>query len=219
MAWCLDSSSSSGFKEMQEWIEEMAEYVKRIDKKHLLTVGLEGFYGPASPPEKTKVNPGKSYGELGSDFLRNSKTPDIDFASAHIYPDNWYTTTSKFYDSCVNDVDHRVLYTSVGWWTQIWLRKQTTFPNGWHLTLKMARKSYTSQSCSQSSASPTRTTTLTTHIEWRSTNPSTTPSTSLRWGMEPEQAPSSGTYWWEEWRSTPMILGSSQGKHLPSIGW
>ncbi|CAD5164860.1 unnamed protein product [Musa acuminata subsp. malaccensis] len=82
------TSDASG-DTLQEWIEEMAEYVKRIDKKHLLTVGLEGFYGAPSPPEKTKVNPGKSYGELGSDFLRNSKTPDIDFASAHINPDNW----------------------------------------------------------------------------------------------------------------------------------
>ncbi|XP_074588277.1 mannan endo-1,4-beta-mannosidase 2-like [Curcuma longa] len=74
---------------LQEWIEEMAEHVKAIDKKHLLTVGLEGFYGPTSSPEKKGVNPEKWYADVGSDFLRNSKTPAIDFASVHIYPDKW----------------------------------------------------------------------------------------------------------------------------------
>ncbi|KAG6497969.1 mannan endo-1,4-beta-mannosidase 2-like isoform X1 [Zingiber officinale] len=75
---------------LQEWIEEMAEHVKGIDKKHLVTVGLEGFYGPTSRPEKKDVNPPeKWYGELGTDFLHNSKTPAIDFASVQIYPDKW----------------------------------------------------------------------------------------------------------------------------------
>ncbi|KAG6518209.1 mannan endo-1,4-beta-mannosidase 2-like [Zingiber officinale] len=74
---------------LQEWIEEMAEHVKAIDKKHLLTVGLEGFYGPTSSAEKKGVNPEKWYADVGSDFLRNSKIPAIDFASVHIYPDKW----------------------------------------------------------------------------------------------------------------------------------
>ncbi|RWW89599.1 hypothetical protein BHE74_00001408 [Ensete ventricosum] len=121
------SRSSSGFEEMQEWIEEMAEYVKRIDKKHLLTVGLEGFYGPASPPEKKKVNPGKSYGELGSDFLHNSKTPDIDFASAHIHPDHWLTDANltaktdyvfkwvtSHIEDCEKELHKPVLFTEFG---------------------------------------------------------------------------------------------------------
>lgn len=68
----------------------MTEYVKTIDKKHLLTIGLEGFYGPVSPEEKQNINPGKWYSTLGSDFVRNSKVPYVDFASAHIYPDQWY---------------------------------------------------------------------------------------------------------------------------------
>lgn len=37
---------------MQKWIEEMSAYVKSIDKNHLVTIGIEGFYGPKSPPEK-----------------------------------------------------------------------------------------------------------------------------------------------------------------------
>lgn len=75
---------------MQRWIEEMAAYVKSIDKKHLLTVGTEGFYGPSSPQSKLNVNPGVwKDNNYGSDFIRNAKTPGIDFASIHLYPDTW----------------------------------------------------------------------------------------------------------------------------------
>ncbi|KAL6614532.1 hypothetical protein ACP70R_036802 [Stipagrostis hirtigluma subsp. patula] len=74
---------------LQRWIEEMAAYVKSIDKKHLLTVGTEGFYGPSSPKSKVSVNPGYWHDNYGADFIRNSNTSDIDFASIHIYPDKW----------------------------------------------------------------------------------------------------------------------------------
>ncbi|CAO2182914.1 unnamed protein product [Urochloa humidicola] len=75
---------------LQRWIEEMAAYVKSIDKKHLLTVGTEGFYGPTSPQHKLEVNPGTwKDNNYGSDFIRNAKIPEIDFASIHLYPDTW----------------------------------------------------------------------------------------------------------------------------------
>lgn len=66
----------------------MSAYVKSIDKNHLLTVGLEGFYG-AQNPKKLTVNPNEWAGMLGSDFVGNSKVSTIDFASVHIYPDHW----------------------------------------------------------------------------------------------------------------------------------
>ncbi|KAE9457646.1 hypothetical protein C3L33_10441, partial [Rhododendron williamsianum] len=72
-----------------DWIEEMSVFVKSIDKKHLLTIGLEGFYGPQSPKRLT-VNPGEWAANLGSDFIRNSKISTIDFATVHIYPDQWF---------------------------------------------------------------------------------------------------------------------------------
>ena len=67
----------------------MSAYVKSIDEKHLVTVGLEGFYGPTSPPEKLKVNPSEWASKLGVDFIRNSNISTIDFASVHVYPDHW----------------------------------------------------------------------------------------------------------------------------------
>ncbi|XP_068639061.1 mannan endo-1,4-beta-mannosidase 2-like [Aristolochia californica] len=73
---------------LHDWIEEMSRFVKAIDKNHLVTVGLEGFYGSTSP-EKLNVNPADWASVLGSDFIRNSKISTLDFASVHIYPDHW----------------------------------------------------------------------------------------------------------------------------------
>lgn len=66
----------------------MSAFVKSIDKNHLLTVGLEGFYGPTNPKRST-MNPENWASILGTDFIRNSKVQHIDFASVHIYPDHW----------------------------------------------------------------------------------------------------------------------------------
>lgn len=75
--------------QLQDWIDEMSAFVKSIDKSHLVTVGLEGFYGPRSSKRLT-VNPESWAADLGSDFIRNSRNDHIDFASVHIYPDHWY---------------------------------------------------------------------------------------------------------------------------------
>lgn len=74
---------------LQDWLEEMSMFIKSIDRNHLLTIGLEGFYGPKNPKRLT-VNPEFWAADLGSDFIRNSNIPSVDFASVHIYPDHWY---------------------------------------------------------------------------------------------------------------------------------
>lgn len=66
----------------------MAAFIKSLDQKHLLTVGLEGFYG-LKTTEKSSVNPGKWAASLGSDFIQNSAIENIDFASVHAYPHSW----------------------------------------------------------------------------------------------------------------------------------
>ena len=66
----------------------MAAYIKSLDTKHLVTVGLEGFYG-LNTANKSEVNPGKWAALLGSDFILNSAIDNIDFASVHAYPDSW----------------------------------------------------------------------------------------------------------------------------------
>lgn len=70
---------------MQQWVKEMAAHVKSIDKKHLLEIGLEGFYG-GTTPEKKQYNSGIQ--EWGSDFIATSLLPQVDFATMHSTPTN-----------------------------------------------------------------------------------------------------------------------------------
>ncbi|XP_057971190.1 mannan endo-1,4-beta-mannosidase 6 isoform X2 [Malania oleifera] len=80
-------SDPSGNK-LQAWIEEMAAYVKSIDRKHLVEIGLEGFYGP-STPNRAQFNPNTYATQVGTDFIRNHQALGVDFASVHIYADSW----------------------------------------------------------------------------------------------------------------------------------
>ncbi|WOL20627.1 mannan endo-1,4-beta-mannosidase 1 [Canna indica] len=74
---------------IQEWIREMAAYVKSIDNKHLLEVGLEGFYGSSSPHKQ--FNPSS---QVGTDFIANNLIPNVDFATIHSYPDQWLSNSN-----------------------------------------------------------------------------------------------------------------------------
>eukprot|EP00249_Psilotum_nudum_P002783 c15924_g1_i2 orf=434-1318(+) len=82
---CVEDPSG---KTLQAWIEEMASYVKSIDSNHLVEAGLEGFYGWSSTG-RPESNPRGSFSQLGSDFVSNNQVPGIDFATVHIYPDQW----------------------------------------------------------------------------------------------------------------------------------
>ena len=66
----------------------MAIYVKSIDRKHLVEIGLEGFYGP-STPNRVQFNPNTLAQQVGTDFIRNHQILGVDFASVHIYADSW----------------------------------------------------------------------------------------------------------------------------------
>ncbi|XP_028801298.1 mannan endo-1,4-beta-mannosidase 5-like [Neltuma alba] len=68
-----------------DWVQEMAGFVKSIDNNHLLEVGMEGFYGD-SIPDRKQYNPGY---QVGTDFIRSNLIDQIDFATIHAYPDNW----------------------------------------------------------------------------------------------------------------------------------
>ncbi|XAR55690.1 Mannan endo-1,4-beta-mannosidase [Bertholletia excelsa] len=90
MAWelineprCQDDSSG---RTVNEWVKEMASFVKSIDRKHLLEIGLEGFYGD-SVPERKQYNP--NWETSGTDFIRDNLIKEIDFATIHAYPDIW----------------------------------------------------------------------------------------------------------------------------------
>ncbi|KQK18483.1 hypothetical protein BRADI_1g42770v3 [Brachypodium distachyon] len=119
-------SNSSG-PHLQAWIAEMAAYVKSLDNNHLVTVGIEGFYGPGIA-ERLGFNPGDWAASLCCDFLQNSAVEHIDFASVHAYPDSWLPKArmeekvrylSSWVDSHLNDSENilkkPVLFSEVGY--------------------------------------------------------------------------------------------------------
>lgn len=69
------------------WIAEMAAHFKSIDSNHMLTTGAEGFFGPSSP-ERMVDNPSGNSG-TGNDFMSHHSLPGIDFATIHVWPDQW----------------------------------------------------------------------------------------------------------------------------------
>jgi mannan endo-1,4-beta-mannosidase len=55
--------------ELYAWVHEMAAHIKSMDRNHLVSTGSEGDYG--------------------SDFELTHKSPYIDVASFHLYPEAW----------------------------------------------------------------------------------------------------------------------------------
>ncbi|XP_027109757.1 mannan endo-1,4-beta-mannosidase 4-like [Coffea arabica] len=91
-------------KAIQDWISEMATHVKSIDSDHLLDIGLEGFYGE-SVPQKKEYNPGY---QVGTDFISNNRIVQVDFATIHLYPDQWVPnsndeTQAQFVDRWIKE--------------------------------------------------------------------------------------------------------------------
>lgn len=85
---------------LQVWVQEMASFVKSLDRHHLLEVGMEGFYGDTMP-ERKQINPGY---QVGTDFISNNLVRGIDFATIHAYPDQgnilffWITLNKSIHD-------------------------------------------------------------------------------------------------------------------------
>jgi len=89
---------------LQTWIEEMAAYVKSIDPNHMLTIGLEGLYNRRS---RNWLYDGSE----GTDFIRNHQVEGIDFATVHIYPDEWDIDTDQclaWYKEHIDDARNKL---------------------------------------------------------------------------------------------------------------
>jgi mannan endo-1,4-beta-mannosidase len=87
-AWELANeprAARAGAAVLNAWVGEMADYVKSLDPAHMVSTGSEGFYGPGQAGR----NPASWMSREGVDFLAQHAPESIDFASLHIWPDNW----------------------------------------------------------------------------------------------------------------------------------
>ncbi|MCJ1422622.1 hypothetical protein MMC29_000502 [Sticta canariensis] len=86
--------------DIQSWITEVAPFVKSLTKS-LVTVGQDGFW-QASNCHADNVNPVPNNNDwvlaTGQDFLPNHLAEGIDYASIHMWSDNWGRTDVPFAD-------------------------------------------------------------------------------------------------------------------------
>lgn len=73
---------------LRNWYQEMAVFIKSIDKNHMVSTGEEGLdYG--TPPQYSEDQYSNTYvirADAGTSFILNASIPEIDFVSAHWYP-------------------------------------------------------------------------------------------------------------------------------------
>lgn len=85
---------SSNPQELANWYQDIAQYIKSIDKNHLVATGEEGFdYGtPAEYNSEQYTNTYVLRAKEGTSYIANTSIPEIDFGTAHWYPTRWIGT-------------------------------------------------------------------------------------------------------------------------------
>jgi mannan endo-1,4-beta-mannosidase len=71
-----------------DWADNVSHFIKRIDSKHLVSVGDEGFYCIEGAQHWTE-----NCGE-GVDTIAFTQLEQIDVMSFHLYPDHWGTSAA-----------------------------------------------------------------------------------------------------------------------------
>ncbi len=71
--------------DLDAWMGEMSAHIKSLDSNHLVSTGIEGFYGPAHAGRNTD----SWMASNGQDFINNHQHATIDYATCHVWPQNW----------------------------------------------------------------------------------------------------------------------------------
>ena len=97
----------------------MSAFVKKIDANHLVTIGSEGFFASNATamedrsedriPSLADANPADWAAQTGQDFILNHLPDTVDFATLHLWPDNWNQTSKDFQENWI-DVHHQVAF-------------------------------------------------------------------------------------------------------------
>ncbi|KAK9825831.1 hypothetical protein WJX81_000642 [Elliptochloris bilobata] len=82
------------------WINEMSAFLRSVDPNHLISIGEEGYWGAYDPSIIWNPNAGTNGGGWvplsGQNFTNQTANPAIDFASIHLWPDQWKTPSVDF---------------------------------------------------------------------------------------------------------------------------
>lgn len=87
-AWQLTNEarcSSAASATLNAWMGEMSAYIKSLDPNHMVSTGIEGFYGQGHADRNTD----SWMSVYGQDFIDNHQHATIDYATCHIWPQNW----------------------------------------------------------------------------------------------------------------------------------
>ena len=97
---------------LQAWIEDLSAFVKKIDANHLVTIGSEGFFASNATamedrsedriPSLADANPANWAAQTGQDFVANHLPDTVDFATLHLWPDNWNQTSKDFQENWID---------------------------------------------------------------------------------------------------------------------
>jgi mannan endo-1,4-beta-mannosidase len=94
MAWQIMNEGRNRGQDPQilrDWYQEIAQYIKSIDSNHLVSTGEEGF-DEGVPSEYSSGEYSNTYvlrAQEGTSYVMNTAIPEIDFGSAHWYPQDW----------------------------------------------------------------------------------------------------------------------------------
>jgi mannan endo-1,4-beta-mannosidase len=77
-------SASCTTQTLVAWADEMTRHIKSIDRRHLASVGDEGFFCDDPTSTDWTLNCGE-----GVDTLAFTRLPAVDVMSYHLYPDSW----------------------------------------------------------------------------------------------------------------------------------
>jgi mannan endo-1,4-beta-mannosidase len=81
-------SAECNTQTLLSWADDVSRFIRKEDKRHLISVGDEGFYCVAGATDWTE-----NCGE-GVDTLALARLPKVDIASFHLYPDGWGKTAA-----------------------------------------------------------------------------------------------------------------------------
>lgn len=76
---------------IRDWYQEIAQFIKSIDKNHMVSTGEEGFDEgtPAAYSVDQYTNTYILRAQEGTSYILNTEIPEIDYGTAHWYPADW----------------------------------------------------------------------------------------------------------------------------------